>query len=63
MKLVKSNYHALYVLETTGPKLRKALIISCDRELVTCISECVLNVVNGNIKLSGCKTRKLKQYK
>jgi len=32
-------------------------------ELVNCISEFVLNVLNGNIKLSGLNTRKLKKCK
>ena len=40
MKRVKSNYHALHVLKTAEPKLRKALINNCNKN---CISECVLN--------------------
>ena len=27
------------------------------------ICECVLNVLNGNVKLSGCVTRKLRKHK
>jgi len=30
---------------------------------VHCISECILNVLNGNIKLTGCDTRKLQKHK
>ena len=30
---------------------------------MNCISECVLNVLNGNIILSGCNTRRLNKYK
>ena len=52
MKRVKSNYHALHVLKTAEPKLRKALITNCNKELVNCISECLLNLLNGNLKLS-----------
>jgi len=63
MKRVKSNYHALHVLKTDEPRLRKALITNCNKQLVNCISEYVLNVLNGNIKLSGCNTRKLIKYK
>jgi len=51
MKRVRSNYHAVHVLKTAEPKLRKALITNCNKELVNCISECVLNVLNGNIIL------------
>jgi len=45
------------------PTLRKALINNCNKELVNCKSECVLNVLNGNIRLTGCKTHKLKKRK
>ena len=30
---------------------------------MNCIRVCVLNVLNGNINLSGCNTRKLQKYK
>jgi len=63
MKRVKSNYHALHVLKTAEPRWRKALITICNKELVNCISECVLNVLNGNLKLSDCNTRKLQKHK
>jgi len=60
---VETNYHTLQVLNTADPKLRKAIISKCNKELVNCISECDLNVLNGNIKLSGCVTRKLQKHK
>jgi len=34
--------------------LRKTIISNCNKELVNCISECVVDVLNGNIKLTGC---------
>jgi len=63
MKRVKSYYHALHVLKTAETKLRKAIISNCKRELVNSISECVLNVLKGNIKLTRCNTQKLRKYK
>ena len=51
MKREKSNYHALHVIKTAETRLRKAFITNCNKELVNCISECVLNVLNGNLKL------------
>ena len=63
MKRVKSNYHALHVLKRVEPRLRKALISNSNKEQVNCIGECVLYVLNGNIRLSGCKTSKLKTHK
>jgi len=63
MKRVKTNYHTLQVLKTADPKLRKAIISKCNKGLVNCISEFVLNVLNGNIQLPGCVTSKLQKHK
>ena len=63
MKRLRSNYHALHVQKAATPKLRKAIVSNCDSELVNSICECVLNVLNGNVKLSGCVTRKLRKHK
>jgi len=63
MKRVKSNYHALQVLRTAEPKLRKAILSNCNKELVNSINECIPNVLNGNVKLTGCYTRKLRKHK
>jgi len=62
MKRVKSNYHALDVLKTAEPRLRKAVITNFNNGLVNCISEYVLNVLNGNLKVSDCNTRKLQKH-
>ena len=48
------------MLKTAELKLRNALITNYNKELVKYISECVLNVLNGNTKLSGFNTCKLK---
>jgi len=63
MKRVKSNYYALHVLREAEKKLRKAITSNCNKELVNSISECILNVLNGNVKLTGCNTRKLRKHK
>ena len=63
MKSIKANYHTLHVLKSAQPKLRKAIILNYDMDLVNCISECVLNVINGNIALTGCDTRRLRKHK
>jgi len=60
---VRSNYHALQELKRAQARLRKALITSCNKEILNCISECVLNVLNGIIKLSGFNSRKLQKHK
>jgi len=46
MKRVKSNYHALHVIKTAEPNMRKAIMSNCNKELVNNISECILNVLN-----------------
>jgi hypothetical protein len=50
----RSNYHILRVHKTACPKLRKAIISNCNKDLQNSISECILNVLKGNIKLSDC---------
>ena len=63
MKRIKSNYHALHVLKTANPKLRKAILQNANRELILSIVECALNVLNGNCKISECTKRKLGKHK
>ena len=45
------------------PKFRKAIISKCNRELLNCISECVLNVLNGNLHVPNCGKQKLRKHK
>jgi len=61
MKRIKSNYHALNVLKSAQTKLRKAIISNCNRALLNCIS--ILNVLNGNLKVSDCGKQKLRKHK
>ena len=58
-----SKYHAPHVLKTAEPRLRKAIVSNCKKDLVNTICECVLNILNGNIKLTGCSNRKLRKHK
>jgi len=60
---VKSNYHALQVLKTAEPRVQKVIVSNSKKDLVNSISECVLNVLNGNIKLKVCSKRKLRKHK
>jgi len=62
MKRVKSNYQTLHALKTAEPRLRKAIVSNCKKDLVNTISECVLNVLNGNFRLRGCTKRKLRKH-
>jgi hypothetical protein len=51
MKRIKSNYHHLQVLKTAKFQLLKAIINNCNSELVKSFSECVLNLLRGNLRL------------
>ena len=44
-------------------KLRKAIIWNCVRDIVNCISECVLNFVNGKIVLTDREKRAIRKHK
>ena len=63
MKRIRSNYHALQVLKTAYPKLRKAILANSKSELVKTMSECSLNLLRGNIKLAPCQKKKLRKYR
>ena len=62
MRRIKVHYHELQVLKKARPKLRKAIFSNCNKDLLHSISECVLNVLNGNIRVSDCAKRKLESF-
>ena len=51
------------MLEVAETRLRKAIISNCKKEFANCTNECFLNVLNRNIKLTICNTRKLQKHK
>ena len=63
MKRIKLNYHNLHTLKDANPKVRKAIISNCDKDLINSVSECALNVLRGNITLSNCKKGRLRKFK
>jgi hypothetical protein len=62
-KRIKENSHALNVIRTATPKLRKAILSACNNDLINSISECCLNVLKGNVTLTPCLKSKLKEHK
>ena len=60
---MKSNFHKLHTLKDARPKVGKAIISNCDKDIVNCVSECALNLLHGNVKLSDCARRKLRKYR
>ena len=63
MRRIKSKFHKLHTLNDAHPKLGKAINSNCDKDLVNCVSECALNLLHGNVKLSDCARRKLRKYR
>ena len=62
MKRIRSHYHSLHALKDAHPKLRRAIIANSNEDLLKSISECALNVLTGNVKLSNCKKRELHKF-
>ena len=59
MKRTKEHLHTLHLLKHALTKLRKAITSNCERDLVNCISECVLNVLNSNVSLTQVSKHRL----
>lgn len=63
MKRLMANRHLLYTLKDSNGLLQKQIIRHSKPELVKSICEICVNTLNGNLKLSKMKMKKLKRYK
>ena len=63
MRRIKANYYALHVLKNARRKLRKEIVSNCNKDLLNSICECVLNVLNGNLRISDSTKRKLRNFR
>ena len=61
--VVKRALPLLQVLVGATPKLKKAIIKHAPADLVTAISEIVLNLIKGVIKLTADQKKRLSRYK
>ena len=61
--VVKRALPLLKVLADAKPKLKKAIIQHAPTELVTAMSEIVLNLIKGVIKLTASQKKRLSRYK
>ena len=61
--VVKRALPLFRVLVDATPKLKKAIIKHAPTDLVTAISEIVLNLIKGVIKLTADQKKRLSQYK
>lgn len=60
---LQRNITYLDVLAKTKPVTRKAILAHADKDLITCLCECALNILNGNVPLDSAQFNKLKKHK
>ena len=48
---IKKKAHVLTALTKSDPRVRQAILLGFDKELLKCISECALNILKCNIPL------------
>ena len=59
MKRVEARIPELKVLSTCKGRLRKAILMNSDADLIKILRDCVYNVLRGNVKLSRGASEKL----
>ena len=60
---VKHNAPYLHVLAKGSDKQRQGIIQGANKELITCLCECALNILNGNVHLKPADRKRLTKYK
>ena len=60
---LRNNIDVLSYMCRCSAKSRRAIIDTCDKKLIDCISECCLNILKGNIELTDYQKSKLKGYR
>ena len=58
------RYRAIlrYLAQAPYP-IARAVLRGSDKGLITCLSECAKNILNGNVPLTGTQKTKLRSYK
>ena len=60
---IRTHAVLLKALAHCTAKQRKTLLKTADRGLIDAICECIVNVINGNIKLTPSQKRTLSKHK
>lgn len=60
---IRKNLPILKLLSKSKPRQRKEIIKKASPDVIKTISECSLNVLNGNLRLTPTQKRKLKKHK
>ena len=59
---LKKHIPVLKVLHKAKDKERKRIINSGNKELVLCLCECIVNILNGNVPTTSEQKKKLRRY-
>ena len=60
---VKRQAHVLQTLAKAHPHVCRSILRGADKDLLQCLSECALNVLKGNVKLTSTEKAKLTKYR
>jgi hypothetical protein len=63
MEKLKQNIQILKILSCCDKNLKNKLITRGNKSLINSLTECILNTLNGNIKISTKVKSKLLKYK
>ena len=63
MAIPKRHRETLLVLTKASPHLVRKIILGADVSLIRALSECALNILNGNVSLTPTRKRKLSMFK
>ena len=63
MERLKKHCDILKLLYQAKPKVRAALIQDASPELLTCLAECSLNILKGNVPLTRTQKEKLRRQR
>ena len=60
---LRRNVDFLRMLAKGNSTKRKRLLACAHKDLIQCISECALNVLKGNVKLSSVDLKRIKRHR
>ena len=63
MTLNEEQVSILKIIFHAKPELRKSLLKNADKQLVTTLCECVLNILLGNVPINNSPKEKLVKHK
>jgi hypothetical protein len=63
MEKLKNNLPYLKILSCCSKKIRINILNSSNKDLINVINECIINTLNGNVKLTEKDKEKLAKHK